>query len=111
MHDDSTTGIDCIGFIGICSIVFVLRCSCVEAALGTVLLLWWLLTPPLPIAPLGRTGRRMDRRPYGILSFDTLYRLRLRVTTFRIGVVKVVLQQLHMERRLISIDCHILEPL
>ena len=45
MHDDSTTGIDCIGFLGIYPIMFVLHCSCVVAALGTILFLWWLLIP------------------------------------------------------------------
>ena len=31
---------------------------------------------PCHVAPLLRTGRRMDRRPYGILFIVTLYRLR-----------------------------------
>ena len=31
---------------------------------------------PCPVAHLRRTGRRMDRRPYGILFIVTLYRLR-----------------------------------
>ena len=52
MHDDSTTGIDCIGLLGIYPIMFALHCSCVEAALGTILFLWWRLTPPLLVAPL-----------------------------------------------------------
>ena len=39
----------------------------------------------LHVDHLRRTGRRTDRRPYGILSIDTLYRLRLRITTFRIS--------------------------
>ena len=39
---------------------------------------------PCHVAPLLRTGRRIDQRPYGILSFYTLYRLRFRITTFRV---------------------------
>ena len=40
----------------------------------------------LHVDHLRRTGRRTDRRPYGILSIDTLYRLRFRITTFRVGL-------------------------
>ena len=41
---------------------------------------------PCPVAALIRTGRRMDRRPCGILSFVALYRLRFGITTFRVGL-------------------------
>ena len=44
------------------------------------------VTKPCTAVSLRRTGRRMDRRPYGILSIDTLYRLRHRITTFRVGI-------------------------
>ena len=40
----------------------------------------------LHVDHLRRAGRRTNRRPYGILSVDTLYRLRFRITTFRVSL-------------------------